>query len=198
MITTATQHHEPLTQEDLFELESFLASDITPEDCMPSLEMIDGFMAALVVGPELVDREMWLPYLLNPEQRRMDFFETPEQQERITSLLERHLGTVAEQFVTDPEAFLPIYEMFGYAGEDERDLAIEEWSIGFILGIELCHEAWQPLFEHEEQATLVGPFFILGKITDDYSTMTPAEKDEMVDILTDSVIRLHAFWRNPA
>jgi uncharacterized protein len=186
---------QPLSQDELTELETFLASDKTPEDCMSSLEMIDGYMTALVIGPESISRSVWIPYLLNPEKQRTDLFESDTQAERITSLLERHIEAIADQFENEPENFLPIYEMFGYEAEEERELAVEEWALGFILGMELCHEAWQPLFANEEQAMLAGPVFVLGKITDDYETMSQEERDEMADMLDESVIRMFSFWK---
>ena len=51
---------EPLTDAELDELEGFLASDAVPEDCM-DLEMLDGFLAAIVSGPESVQPSEWLP-----------------------------------------------------------------------------------------------------------------------------------------
>lgn len=186
---------QPLSQNELTHLETFLASDYTPEDCMSSLEMIDGYMSALVIGPEEVSSEKWIAYLLNPEKQRTDVFASAEEAEEITSLLQRHIGAIANQLKTDPEGFLPLYEMFSYAEEEERELAIEEWALGFILGMELCHEAWQPMFADEEHAMLAGPVFVLGKITDDYNTMTQQEKDEMADMLDESIIGMYRFFQ---
>jgi uncharacterized protein len=184
----------PLAQDELTQLETFLTSDQTPEDCMSSLEMIDGYMTAIVIGPEIVPQNQWIPYLLNPEKQQHDIFESAEQAEEITELLTRHIGAIASQFESDPQEFLPIYEMFSYSEDDERELAIEEWALGFILGMELAHEAWQPLFANEESAMLAGPLFILGRITDDYEAMSQEERDEMTDMLDESVIRIYDFW----
>ena len=51
---------EPLSDAELDELEGFLASDAVPEDCM-DLEMLDGFLAAIVSGPESIQPSEWLP-----------------------------------------------------------------------------------------------------------------------------------------
>lgn len=187
---------QPLSQNELTHLESFLASDFTPEDCMSSLEMIDGYMTALVIGPEEVPSDRWITYLLNPEKQRKDVFASEDEAAEITSLLVRHIGAIENQFKTDAEGFLPLYEMFSYADEDERELAIEEWALGFILGMELCHESWQPMFADEENAMLAGPVFVLGKITDDYNTMTQQEKDEMADMLDESIIGMYRFFQS--
>ncbi|NTV03209.1 MAG: UPF0149 family protein [Chlorobiaceae bacterium] len=194
MINTEMPLH-PLTQDELTELETFLASDETPEDCMSSLEMIDGYMTALVIGPETVSLDTWIPYLLNPEKQNKEVFADATQAEQISSLLERHISAIDDQFGKAADAFLPLYEMFSYGSDEERELAIEEWALGFILGMELCHEAWQPLFGNEETAMLAGPVFVLGKITDDYDTLSQEERDELANMLDESVVRMFNFWK---
>lgn len=186
---------EPLSQDELTRLEFFLASDLTPEDCMSSLEMIDGYMTALVIGPEEIPAERWITYLLNPEKQQSDVFGSEEEARDISALLERHIAGIVNQFKTEPEGFLPLYEMFSYGEEEERELAVEEWALGFILGMELCHEAWQPLFTDEERAMLAGPVFVLGKITEDFETMSQEEKDEMADMLDESIISMYRFFQ---
>jgi hypothetical protein len=51
---------EPLTDAELDELEVFLASDAVPQDCM-DLEMLDGYLTAVVSGPEMIQPSEWLP-----------------------------------------------------------------------------------------------------------------------------------------
>ncbi|MBN1928256.1 MAG: UPF0149 family protein [Chlorobiaceae bacterium] len=188
----------PLSQDELNGLESFLVSGKTPEECMSSLEMIDGYMTALVIGPELVPQFRWIQYMLDPENTKEQIFDTPEEEAEITALLLRHASAIADQFEENPEEFLPLYEMFGYGEPEEREIAIEEWALGFILGMELSHEAWQPLFAEENTAMLAGPLFILGRISDDYETMSQQERDDITAMLDESIIGIHAFWQQAA
>ena len=51
---------EPLSDGELDELEVFLASDAVPQDCM-DLEMLDGYLTAVVSGPEAIQPSEWLP-----------------------------------------------------------------------------------------------------------------------------------------
>lgn len=179
-------------------LEAFLASPDSPEECMNSLEMIDGYLTAIVIGPEVVPEHRWIKYMLDPENLRENLFNSPEDEAQITELLNRHVNAIDAQFENEPEGFLPIYEMFSYSEEEERQIAIEEWALGFILGMELCHEAWQPLFAEENTAMLAGPLFILGRISDDYETMSQQERDDITAMLDESIIGIHAFWRQAA
>ncbi|AOS83698.1 hypothetical protein BIU88_05770 [Chlorobaculum limnaeum] len=190
--------HQPLSEEELNMLEAFLASPEAPEECMNSLEMIDGFLTAIVIGPEVVPEHRWIKYMLDPENLRENLFNSPEDEAQITELLNRHVNAIDAQFENEPEGFLPIYEMFSYSEEEERQIAIEEWALGFILGMELCHEAWQPLFSDESTAMLAGPLFVLGKVTDDYDKMSQEEKDQMIDMLDESIIGIYAFWQQQA
>ncbi|HHE32716.1 MAG TPA: YecA family protein [Chlorobaculum parvum] len=185
----------PLSQDELNELERYLVSDKTSDECMSSLEMIDGYMTALVVGPEMVSQERWIQYMIDPDNKLEKVFESPETESAITGLLLRHASAIAAQFESNPEEFLPLYEMFGYGEPEEREIAIEEWALGFILGMELSHEAWQPLFNQENAAMLAGPLFILGRVSDDYETMSQEERDEITAMLDESIIGIHSFWQ---
>jgi uncharacterized protein len=49
----------PLAQEEIHELEVFLMSDATPDDCM-DIVTLDGILTVLAVGPELVPPSEWL------------------------------------------------------------------------------------------------------------------------------------------
>ena len=52
-MTETSKLDEPLSDIDYDELEAFLGSNVVPQDCM-DLEMLDGFLTAIVCGPELI------------------------------------------------------------------------------------------------------------------------------------------------
>ncbi len=49
----------PLSPKEIDELNAFLMSDATPEDCM-HIVTLDGFLTALAIGPKLVLPSVWL------------------------------------------------------------------------------------------------------------------------------------------
>jgi len=49
-MTETNKLDEPLSDSDYDELEAFLGSNVVPQDCM-DLEMLDGFLTAIVSGP---------------------------------------------------------------------------------------------------------------------------------------------------
>ena len=186
---------QPLSQEELGKLESFLASDLTPEESLSSIEMLDGYMTALIVGPDVIHPDVWMPYIWNQENNAEPVFSSEAEARVIWELLVRHMNTIALQFHEDPEGFVPLFETFSYDGEEQHDLAIENWSLGFTMGMELNHESWKPLFADEESGMLAMPMLILSKITDDYDSLSKNEIIDMIDLLPDFVIRIYSFWK---
>ena len=57
----------PLSNEEIRELDAFLMSDATPDECM-DVVTLDGFLSALAIGPELVPPSVWLPLVWGGEK----------------------------------------------------------------------------------------------------------------------------------
>jgi uncharacterized protein len=155
---------QPLSEKELGKLDSFLASDSTPEDCLFSIEMLDGYMTALIVGPEVIEPESWIPFIWDQENDNEPSYSSETEASTIRELLVRHMNSIALQFDDDPDEYYPLFEQFGYADEEEKRAAVENWALGFTVGMELAHIAWRPFLEEEKTAQLVLPMFVLAKI----------------------------------
>jgi uncharacterized protein len=188
---------QPLSVEELDWLESFLLSDLMPEDSLSSIEMVDGYMTALIVGPDVVQPEIWIPYIWNQEKSAVPCFpsEDEEEEEMIWELLIRHMNTIALQFLNNPDGFLPLFERFSYPDEEAKELAVENWAVGFTLGMELTQESWKPLFADEETGLLAMPMLILSKITDDYKALSEDDLTDMIQLMPGFVIKIYRYWK---
>jgi uncharacterized protein len=185
---------QPLSDEELGKLESFLASESTPEDCLFSIEMLDGYMTALVVGPEVIAQDVWIPFIWDQENDNKPSFSSEAEARAIEELLVRHMNTIARQFEEDPDEFFPMFEQFGYADEEEKRVAVENWALGFTVGMELAHASWRPFLEAEETAQFVLPMFLLAKITDDLEELTEEEMDSMALLMPEFIIKIYEYW----
>src|SRR3977135_1033089 len=88
-MTEPAKLDEPLADADYDELEAFFGSNAVPQDCM-DLEMLDGFLTAIVSGPELIQPSEWLPVVWSDSQRSVSpVFADNEQAERILALILR-------------------------------------------------------------------------------------------------------------
>ena len=72
-----------LTPEMIDELDEFLMSDQTPDDCMQQSDL-DGFLTGIVVGPELIMPSEWMPAIWQGGEPE---FEDMERAERIMGVI---------------------------------------------------------------------------------------------------------------
>src|ERR671929_111585 len=96
---------EPLTDSKLDELEGFLASDAVPQDCM-DLEMLDGFLTAIVSGPEDIQPSEWLPQVWSDGGRTASpAYADNEQAQGIMALMLRHMVGIQRTLRESPTRF---------------------------------------------------------------------------------------------
>ena len=102
---------EPLSDAELDELEAFLASDAVPQDCM-DLEMLDGYLTAVVSGPEVIQPSEWLPQVWSDGGKSAaPAFVDNEQAQRIMGLVLRHMVGIQRTLGEAPTRFRPLLYM---------------------------------------------------------------------------------------
>jgi uncharacterized protein len=190
---------QPLSGEELDELESFLLSD-THQDKSMTLDMLDGFLAALAAGPSLVMPEEWLPMVMDVEGSRRVSFDTPEQASRITSLIIRYMNSVVSVLEEDAENYEPLFDQCVFDDPEEEELAVKAWSLGFILGMELRWDDWLPVFEassDEEDGggvMLLTPVFLLSGTDENMPELNEEERETWRSMIPESVSGIYRFW----
>lgn len=187
---------QPLSNEELGLLENFLLSGTCPEESMTSIEMVDGYMTALTVGPELPHPDVWISCIWDHEGGKEPSFSSEKEAALLREYLLRHMNSIAMQFEEDPEGFMPLYEKISYQDDEEMGIALEDWALGFTTGMELTHEAWKPFFSDDEVAVLAFPMFVLGRITDDFESMSEDDIGDLARRMPDFIIRIHEYWKS--
>ena len=135
--STDTNNPHLLDDDEFEELEELLTSDVVPEDCM-DLEMLDGFLAAVLASPTRLAPEQWLPAVWSAHGDEVSFG-SGSQMQRVILLVRRYYNEVATT-LGQPEGWEP----FCYAASEGDSLAIgEEWIEGFAQGLELWPEDWE-------------------------------------------------------
>jgi uncharacterized protein len=122
-----------------------------------NVEMLDGFFAALICGPDLVRpseylRMIWGGDHIGGEKGWRDQAEMQE----FFDLVMRHWNSVAGVLYSG-EPFLP------YLLEDAVGVAhANDWAQGFLKGMELRCEDWANLRDDEDHGGLLVPIFALA------------------------------------
>jgi len=146
----------PLTGDELAALDELLAT--LPSDGAMTLDGMDGYLTALLVGPvplSAMKTGDWLPAIWGGDQEPAPApFASNQKRKRTTVLALRHLRAVQEALSGPPDAWEPVFSVAEVPGTQGDELAdATDWCLGFLAATDLAPEAWAPLQSDPE----VGP-----------------------------------------
>ena len=186
----------PLLDEEMDELESFLLSDAVSDEAM-SLDMLDGFLTALVVGPINMRMDDLLHRVWGGRENP-PHFETMDQAQRIIGFIMRHMNGIIWSLQHDPDTFDPMFNTRKVVDDPKEYLDGEMWAYGFMEGLELCRKDWQPLFDDPATNETLRPIRMLGadKVTpeEEALTKTPAQREELSLQIPGGVATIYRYW----
>jgi uncharacterized protein len=179
-------------QVDLDALNNYLLGEHLPDHCM-GLSELEGFLTAIVIGPEPILPSEWLPLIWGGEQPE---FETDNEMRMVFGTIMGRHNEVATHFNSDPVRIGPIFWK-----RPEGEVIASDWAGGFLDTVTLRPMAWKPLLDHERSGMLMVPFLLLnGDIKlGDGSDSVAAEKEflaEAPDVITACAAGIHEFWKN--
>lgn len=140
----------PLSDDEIEELDRFLIDELDTID----ISTLDGFFTALLCGPRTIMPDEWMPWIWDPENgKEPPDFKDEREARRIMDLLTRHMNDIASTLYTAPEAYQPLLMEYFDDEKKASALSLHEWSWGFMMGIDLDREGWQPLFDRHSEWT---------------------------------------------
>jgi uncharacterized protein len=142
---------------DLASLDAFLASDRAPPKCMRLAEL-DGFLAGIVVSPEMIMPSEWLPEIWQGDEP--DFADLGEMQSILGIVLRRY-NEIARQLDAGPGAYRPLIATDKPEGTDASD-----WALGFLHALALRQASWLPLLRDRMGSVLLSPIMLIASSTE--------------------------------
>ncbi len=189
------QLDDPLSDADLVELDDFLLSDIHSEECM-ILMSLHGFFTALVIGPETVPPSEWLPQVWGSGAEHAPEFESAKQFERVMELMLRLMNEIAICLEVAAEEFEPLFDQYEYDDADHRCVDAQAWSYGFMRGVGMRHNAWEP-FLASSIGSAVLPMHRLSYETpfvEDMPAQQRAQFAKLPDEIAEAVVAIYRYW----
>jgi uncharacterized protein len=189
-------HFAPLSEDELHELAQFLLYGIDTEEVM-MLDMVDGFLHAIAVGPTTVHPKQWLPKIWGTKEM-MPPMDSIEQMNHILGLVMRHFNGIISGLEADPGDIYPYWSTMTCHGDEQEYDDAEGWAYGFVEGMKLCWNDWQPLLSTPQGQDWFRPIALLGE--DDFSvdqdelTKTPAMRAELALQIPQAVLGMHSHW----
>jgi uncharacterized protein len=172
-------------------LAGLLASRQAPATAM-SLEMLDGFFTALVIGPELLLPSQYLPVVWGTADGEGPVWDSLEQAEYAMQLMTKHWNAIAARRAASAE-HQPIIDQFPSA------MPGEEWADGFAAAIQMQGHAWDRMFDDRRADQVVMAILALcGDVPDDVQAeLTTERRQGILDQLPTTLQMIAAFWRQP-
>jgi uncharacterized protein len=190
----------PLSAAELDALDALLQA--LPADGVMSLDGVDGYLTALLVGPPEVLGTLatadWLPLVWGGDgddgAAAAAPFASKRQRKMTVVMLLRHLRHLAEQLAQVPDRWEPIFSIAEQGADEWADA--RDWCTGFLQAVDLQPAAWGDAWADPALA----PLLVLGgglegvtpATGDDADPDDPAVCDRLSRAVPDAVLQLRA------
>lgn len=159
------------------------------------IEEFDGFVAGLLVCPELIPPSEWLPLVLGRDDDSKPVFEDLDHANRVLRLVMDHYNLVASMLMRDPGAYEPLLPIEDRTG----DVIWEIWIEGFEVALKLRPDAWKRILDDADEKTALAMAGMLGLAAwaagDESVQKKPDNLDKFApDLIAPWIVTLNA-WR---
>ena len=134
---------------------------------------LDGYVAALIVCPDMILPSEWLPGVWGEDH---EFADAAAAEATIAAVME-HYNRIAKELAERPEEYAPVLEIDPNSGET----LWEPWIDGFERAMRLRPDAWEEIAvsEDEEAAASVSMVIAMNDFYYGRSAMTEEAEDEL-------------------
>ena len=122
-----------ISDKELDQLENLLASDIFKEEAM-TLDYLQGFLCAIVSGPEVISPGVWMPAVLGEAPQ----YESKAQVQEVMDLLMKFYNSIATALFNDDDFDLILYGL----EEDPDELDYAAWCEAYVYGSQIGEMNW--------------------------------------------------------
>lgn len=150
---------------------------------------LDGFLTAIVSLPNMLMPSQWWPIMWGdypPE------FDTSAEFEQLSSLIFRHMNSIANELMQQPEQFEPIFTE--HKVKNRTYTIVDEWCEGYMQAVDLALELGLEL--DNESAMLLYP---IGAFTEaegwsGHDLQGILETENLQQSIVHRVLDLHGHW----
>ncbi len=177
----------PFTDDEFEELDAWLLRRSTGTTDIVELE---GFLTAIVVGPNTLSPNLWLPKVWGGKVPK--FKDLAEMNHFIALVMGLHNELVLI-FDQAPEQFCPTFYESKVGGR--RIQIVDEWCVGFLKGMRLDSAGWKPL--KRARPDLLKPIELFGSKAG-WRELEAGGDEKMhrrwSPKITPAVRAIHAYW----
>ena len=178
-----SEKYPAITDKDIETIDNFLSRAIDGE--IQNLETLDGFLTALIIGPEFVPPSQFVPIITRSASDNNLILQNQKELEKFFDIVMRHYNHINETF-NKGDIYMP------FLLEDDQGVAKGNfWALGFIKGTELNRALWADLLSHDVVASEMIPIFALRYENDEDPSLRPYKdpisKDKRKELLVSMI-----------
>jgi len=183
----------PISSRRLKQLENELLA--LGEEVM-LLEELDGFIAGILICPEVIPPSEWLPVVWGQTGSEDNpVFDNLAHANKVLALVMEHYNDMAKKLFEKPDRYVPLFAVDRRNGE----VLWEIWISGFEKAVNLRPAVWQPLLDAgSDTARALSGFFMLFDVANRDERFSKTERDAIASTaherIGDWVVTLNS-WR---
>ena len=181
--------NQMMNDEQLERLEDFLLAHL--EDGAMPLDVVQGYLTAILSGPQMIMPSQWLPYVLG----EADFSSESEAREIMELVMSLYNLTLAE---LENDTYAPMILSMEEGYEDAPLPLPYGWCEGYIMGWnQHGKSALDDMAGDEEAAQRLGPVAAFLMYEEDQLLNPPNEGEHRLaaDQLAHSAVALYQWWK---
>jgi len=185
-----------ITDIELDELNKLLLNVLPSYEAM-TLEILDGYLHAIAIGPKYLMIKQWMPGIWGEEDNDvLPPVENLKQRQCIVLLIMRHFKSIVERMAQQPPKINFMWSIHKFKGR-KYDNA-EGWAYGFVQGMKLCRKDWEPLLKTPQGQAWYRPIGLLGQsgFSPELKQLaeTPYKRSKLAHQIPESVIAINEYW----
>ncbi len=185
----------PLTDQEVNQLDDFLLDRVDEDEYVDGMDegildisMLDGFMTAIVSGPDTIPPSVWLPAIWGDFEPT---WKSKKEFEQIFTLMVRHINTIASMLIESSEEFEPLF--LERIVDDKTYLIADEWCEGYLRAVRMNANDWFEVEEVSDQLKVIS-LFASQEGWEQLKGMTDEEVAYRQGLVAQAVRDIHAYW----
>ncbi len=181
---------DPLNADELEYLDELLLK-YESKNSLPSASALDGFLTAVVSGPNMIPPSQWLPAIWGGPSEE-PYWESEAEFENFMRLVTQQMNNIADILTYCPENFQCLF--IEWVFDDETCVISTEWCEGYMCGVRLDEQAWLQTPEAVTADTLGVINLLAGSEPEVLESLSEDAVVRLREKVGPAAKQLHAYW----
>lgn len=145
------------------------------------LSQLDGYLAGILVCPELIMPNEWLPLIWSPDDGNEPVFEDEKQLRTTIDLVMKLYNNTSRALMHGDGRYAPLYDVH----PESEEVVWVFWLLGFSRAVSLRPESWLEIARGDDENAATALSILMTLVTDgDDETQLP--KDEFQELIAEA------------